>query len=163
MCNILIYFCNILMKYLRHTSKIFEMYACNMHPISVQPPSSSAWGHRSHSRRRGGGLLHQGPTLLLARRPQWLAGGRGRGSHARVQRCSRRQAKRATEQKQQHEAAGRRGGAGEGAAWGDCRRRSRPQSRSSGVTDGVGAGGVTIDAWSKAEEVSRLILLSLSN
>ena len=46
------------------------------------------------------GLPRQGPMLLLARRPQWLVGGKGSGRHAWARRCPRRQAKRAAEQKQ---------------------------------------------------------------
>ena len=48
-CNIPIYFCNIGIKQLQHTSKItkiFELYTCNMHHIPVQPPPSSSLGHR---------------------------------------------------------------------------------------------------------------------
>jgi hypothetical protein len=56
MRNILIYFCNILMKHLQHTSKTsetLEMYNGNMHRISVQPPSSFASGRHSRSRMQG--------------------------------------------------------------------------------------------------------------
>ena len=67
------------------------------------------------------GLPRQGPMLLLARRPQWLVGGKGSGHHAWAQRCPRRQVKRAADQKQRQEAVGRRGGVGEEAARDDHR------------------------------------------
>jgi hypothetical protein len=119
--------------------------------------------HRGVAAIAGGkarGLLHQGPTLLLAQRPQWLASGRGSSRHAWARRCSRRQAKRVAEHKRWQETAGRRGGAG--AARGDRRQRSGPQSRSSRATDRVGVGGVAVDVRRKAEQVSRLLLF-LSN
>jgi hypothetical protein len=54
-CNIPIYFCNIRVKQLKHTSKAsetFQIYTCNMHHILVRSPPPSALGHRSRSRRR---------------------------------------------------------------------------------------------------------------
>jgi hypothetical protein len=44
---------------------------------------------------KAGGLPCQGPTLLLAQRPQWLASGRGGGHHTWARQCPRRQAKHA--------------------------------------------------------------------
>ena len=60
MCNISIYYCNIRMKHLLHTSKTLETYACNMgfeRNISLLfwNRSSSARGvHRCRARRRHG-------------------------------------------------------------------------------------------------------------
>jgi hypothetical protein len=64
MCNIPIYFCNIIMKHLQHTSKTsetFKMYTCNIHRILVQPPPSSASGRRSRSKRLGQRVSTPGP------------------------------------------------------------------------------------------------------
>jgi hypothetical protein len=55
-CNIPIYFCNICVKQLKHTSKAsetFQMYTCNMHHILVCPPLPSASGRRRRSKRQG--------------------------------------------------------------------------------------------------------------
>jgi hypothetical protein len=66
------YFCNIRMKHLQHTSKIYEtfkLYTCNMLHILVRPPPPSASGRRCSTVVAGGetrGLSRQGPTLLLA-------------------------------------------------------------------------------------------------
>jgi hypothetical protein len=49
------------MKHLQHTSKTFEMYACNMHRIAVRPPPPFALRRRSRSRRRGQRASTLGP------------------------------------------------------------------------------------------------------
>jgi hypothetical protein len=135
MCNIPIYFCNILIKHLQHiskTSETFKMYACNMHRISMWPPSPFASRRHIHSRRWSQRASAPGPTLLLVRWPQPRE--RSPRVGAMVLALSGEGGRRA-------KAAGWRGGAWEWAARGDRRRRSGPQSRSSGATNGAGAGG----------------------
>jgi hypothetical protein len=78
-----------------------------------------------------------------------------------VQLCPRRQAMQAAEQKQRQEAAGQHDRAREGATRGDRRRRSGPQSRSSGATDRAEVGGHR-RCGSRVKQVPRLLLLSLS-
>jgi len=51
MCNISIYYCNIRMKHLLHTSKILEVYACNMgfeRNISLLFRNGSSLAHGVH-------------------------------------------------------------------------------------------------------------------
>jgi hypothetical protein len=78
MCNITIYFCNIHMKHLQHTSEIFEtikIYSCNMRFQRNMSFATRQNGGSSPRRRvvfnRDSALailVHGGPTVVAARR-----------------------------------------------------------------------------------------------
>jgi hypothetical protein len=162
MCNIPINFCNILMKHLQYTSKTsetFKIYSCNLYRISVRPPPPSASGHCSHSRRRVQKASAPGPDAspcVAASVASWRPMERLPRVGVVVPALSSKAGRR-------EEAVGRCGGAREGAARGDRQRWIWLQSRSSGAADGARASRATVDMRSIAEQVSRLVLLFLSN
>jgi hypothetical protein len=84
--------CSIPLKHLKRTLATCIVSRCGLLHCLHQGVAAIAGGEAR-------GLPLQGPTLLLAQRPQWLAGGQGSSRHAWARRCPCRQAKRAAKQK----------------------------------------------------------------